>query len=124
MPRTWGRVPPVPGGKPTIWVEVSTDPNGNNDGVWLTTLAQTLLLNLGESPFNASLGIPAVPDVMQQVFPDYYVTQIQQIYAPYFASLKITKRATSTPTYDILAITHQGVVLSKSVSPTSSNIPV
>ena len=45
--RTWGRVAGV-------WTEVSTAPNGDNSEVWLTTLAQTLLLYLNESPFFAT----------------------------------------------------------------------
>lgn len=84
--------------------------------VWLTTLVQTLLLNLGESPFYAQYGIPAQQSVMQQVFPDYYVALTQQAFAPYFASLLITKvSGTSAPTYQVNVTTHQGVKLNPSI---------
>lgn len=95
---------------------VATDANGNNDMVWVTTLIQTLKLNLGESPFYAAYGIPAQQSVMQQVFPDYYVALTQQAFAPYFASLVISKQDnTVTPTYQVNVQTHQGVVLNTSV---------
>lgn len=103
-------------GTPYVWVEIQTDANGNNDVVWLVTLIQTCLLNLGESPFYASYGIPGPQSVMQQVFPDYYIAQIQQTFAPYFVSLTIAKQPSTTPTYGIAAITHSGVLLSALVS--------
>lgn len=99
--RTYGRL----NGR---WVEVSTDANGFNDAVYLTTLIQCLKLNLGESPFYANYGIPAHPSVVQQVFPDFYVAQTQQQFAPYFASLLIAKQNAPTPTYQINVTTHQG----------------
>ena len=77
--RTFGRVyalnkdgsrqKPQPPGYP-YWQQVSTDANGYNDAVQLTTLCQVLQLNLGESPFYANFGIPAVPTIVQQVQPD------------------------------------------------------
>ena|SRR5271155_2234590 len=97
------------------WQEVQTDANGNNDLVWITTLAQVLLLNLGESPFYATYGIPAVPSVIQQIFPDYYVALTQQAFSQYFASLQVSKEAGSTPMYQLNVITHQGVTLNYSV---------
>ena len=106
--RTWGRVG-------TTWVEVSTDANGFDDNVWLTTLAQTFKLNLGESPFYANLGIPAAQSVLSQVQPDYYVNYIREYFAPQFATLLISKRANAPnqpmPTYDISITTQQGSVL-------------
>jgi hypothetical protein len=112
--RLYGRVDNGAGGKK--WVVVQTDANGNNDLVYVTALIQCLKLSLGESPFFAWAGIPAEESVVTQVVPDYYVSVIQQIYAPYFASLLIARRpATTTPTYDVSLITHQGVVLSASV---------
>ena len=57
----------------STWVEVSTDANGYNDAVWLTTLAQVLQLGLNESPFYGNYGIPAQQSAVTQVFPDYYV---------------------------------------------------
>lgn len=107
--RTWGRVFPTDGEAPR-WVEVVTDANGNNDNVWITTLAQVLLLNLGESPFFANYGIPAQQSVITQVFPDYYVNQTQQQFSSYFASLIITKLPAPNPQYSVKVVTNQGVV--------------
>jgi hypothetical protein len=111
--RTYGRIINPDGTK--TWVVVQTDAAGLNDDVFITTLIQCLKLNLGESPFYAQYGIPAHPSVVQQVFPDFYVAQTQQQFAPYFASLLIAKRASPTPTYDISLTTHAGVKLSASV---------
>ena len=97
-------------------MEVQTDANGNNDMVWLTTLCQVLLLNLNESPFYATFGIPAQQSVIQQVFPDYYVSLTQQIFSQFFASLIITKLDSPTPTYQVLVRTHQGVVINRNIS--------
>lgn len=104
--RTWGRIVNADGSK--TWVEVTTDDAGYNDAMWLTTLIQTLKLNLGESPFFANFGIPAQQCVVTQVFPDFYIAQTQQQFAPYFASLTIAKQASPTPTYSINAVTQQG----------------
>ena len=104
--RTYARIPNKQG--KLIWTEVQTDAAGNNDFVYLTTLIQTLLLSPGESPFFANFGIPAQQSVVQQVFPDYYVFLTQQAYAPYFASLVVVKQNTTTPTYNIYVMTHQG----------------
>jgi hypothetical protein len=100
--RTWGRVN-------GIWEEVTTDANGYNDAVWITTLIQNLKLNLGESPFYANNGIPAQQSVLTQIFPDFYVAQVQQQFSQYFASLIISKVAASlTPIYNVSIITNQG----------------
>lgn len=108
--RTYGRVYDVLTGVPT-WVEVTTDAAGFDDRVWLTTLIQTLKLNLGESPFFANFGIPAHASVMQQIQPDYYIAYTQRQYAPRFASLIVAKTIDPMPTYRINATTHQGVQL-------------
>ena len=100
--RTWGRV----GG---VWTEVSTDAQGNNDYVYITTLIQVLLLNLNESPFYADYGIPAQRSVVTQIFPDYYVVVTQKKFAPYFSSLQISKQSAPMPTYLINLVTKQGV---------------
>jgi hypothetical protein len=97
------------------WEMVTTDANGRNDMVMLTTLAQVLLLNQGESPFYAQYGIPARQSVMQQIFPDYNVVFTQQVFAPEFASLVVKKRDDPTPTYDINVITKLGVRLNPQV---------
>ena len=113
--RTYGRITNADGTR--TWVVVETDANGNDDLVWLTTLIQTLKLNLGESPFYANYGIPAHPSVVSQVQPDFYVARTQQQFARYFASLSIAKvPGTVTPTYNVTVTTHQGVVLSAQVA--------
>lgn len=115
--RTWGR-----NQNTGAWLEVSTDANGNNDAVWLTTLAQALLLNRGESPFYGDYGIPAQQSVITDVIPDYYVTLTQQQFAPFFASLIINRRPQSgtgpdnPPVYDINVITNLGARLSETVT--------
>lgn len=83
--------------------------------VYVTTLAQVLLLNLGESPFYADRGIPAVQSIITQVFPDYYVAYTQQKFAPYFASLIVSKQPLPDPTYNINVTTHQGVKINASI---------
>lgn len=111
--RTWGRIT-VNGVKQ--WVEVSTDPNGANDMVYVTTLVQVLRLNLGESPFYSNVGIPGAQSVIQQVFPDYYASITQQLFSPYFASILITRPSNSyPPTYLVNVTTHQGVKINASV---------
>lgn len=107
--RTWGRPPGLQdaNGNPA-WVEVQTDANGFNDYVFITTLAQTLKLNLGESPFYADRGIPAHQSVVQQVHPDYYVAVTQSLFAQYFAALIIAKIPSVTPTYRLAITTHAG----------------
>lgn len=99
----------------TSWLEVDTDANGNNDFVNLTTLIQVLKLNLNESPFFSTYGIPAYPSVVQQVFPDYYVALTQQLFAPFFASLLITRQQNPTPTYIVNVTTNQGVRITATV---------
>lgn len=112
--RTYGRVLKLPENK-LVWVVVETDANGYNDAVWLTTLAQVLQLNLGESPFWANYGIPARPSVLQQIFPDYYVALTQQRFSAYFASLIIARIQAPEPTYRVSATTNQGARLNLEV---------
>ena len=113
--RVWGRIF-NPDGSYT-WTNVTTDSNGNNDLVMLTALIQCLLLNLEESPFYANFGIPQIPTIMSQIYPDFYVNFIQKQYAPNFASLTIARVSLSNPpTYKIQAITHAGVVLGAEVA--------
>lgn len=112
--RVYGRVYDK-NGKPT-WVVSQTDSAGNNDLVNVTALCQVLLLSTGESPFFAQAGIPAAQAVIQQVFPDYYVTLIQQSYAQFFASLLISRQNSPTPTYQVNVTTHQGVKINASIA--------
>jgi hypothetical protein len=94
---------------------VTTDASGQNDGVWLTTLAQCLLLNLAEDPFFSQYGINAQQAVATQVPPDFYTYQTQAAFQQYFAFLSITKRTLPTPTYNISAITHSGAIIQDQV---------
>lgn len=112
--RVYGRFVNSTGQK--VWAVVQTDARGNNDLVYVTALAQYLLLNWGESPFFGAAGIPAAEVVAQQVAPDYYVALAQQLFAPYFASLIITRQDDPvTPIYNVNILTHQGVQLSANV---------
>lgn len=83
----------------------------------ITALAQVLQLNLGESPFYAGYGLPAAQSVRQQIPPDFQIAITQQQFAPYFASLIISKRETFTPTYDVSILTHQGASISRTIIP-------
>jgi hypothetical protein len=111
-----GQQPPT-GALTSVWVEISTDANGNNDFVWLTTLCQCLLLNLGEDPVFSNYGIPVIQSVQQGVPPDLYVARMQQAFAPYFASLKIQRDTdqNGNPVYKVGVMTNQGVTINASV---------
>jgi hypothetical protein len=87
--RTYGRTQDVLTGQKKWWV-VTTDINGFNDSVYLTDLAQVIKLNLGESPFFANWGIPAHESVMTQIYPDFFLTRIQQQFSARFASCILT----------------------------------
>lgn len=92
----------------SVWSEIDTDPNGFNDDVYLTALIQAIKLNPGESPFYANIGIPSQQSVIQQLLPDFYVAQIQQLYAGYFVSLVIGRISSSPPIYQASIIGHTG----------------
>lgn len=114
--RTYGRIGQVNGMGGT-WVVVTTDAAGYNDNVYLTALVQYLKLNLGESPFYGSAGVPAQPSVMTQVFPDFYATLAQQFFAPFFASLIIQRvQGSFPPVYSISATCHNGALLQTTVA--------
>lgn len=115
--RTYGRTQNVLTGKKT-WVTVTTDANGFNDMVMLTTLAQCLKLNLGESPFWADWGIPAYTSIITQIHPDLYMALMQQRFSPYFMTLMLQKMLDVTdeagrpaPYYAITVITNYGSTL-------------
>jgi hypothetical protein len=113
--RTYGRLYNADGSY--SWTVVETDENGFNDNVYLTTLVQTLKLNLGESPFFGNYGIPATQSVVQQIFPDFYAALTQQQFAPYFASLTIARvTGSAPPVYNVTATCHSGAVLSEKVA--------
>lgn len=122
--RTYGRVTDEYGNKK--WVEVDTDANGFNDAVYVTTLAQVLKLNLGESPFYGDYGIPEHQTIMTQVQPDYYVAYTQQRFAQYFAALVIAKMSDFPPTYRINVTTKQGAKINATVISTNAKpqIPI
>jgi hypothetical protein len=111
--RTYGRSQDAYGNK--TWVVVQTDANGFNDAVYVTTLIQCLLLNLGESPFYANYGIPAQQSLITQVMPDYYVLQTQSQFSAFFASLQVAKLNNPNPTYQINIITNSGAKVDESV---------
>lgn len=96
---------------------IETSASGQNDLVYLTTLCQCLLLNYGEDPLWAQLGIPAIPAVQQGIAPDWYVSRIQQFFSQFFASLTI-QRATDqngNPVYNINVMTNSGVSIGAQV---------
>jgi hypothetical protein len=114
--RTWGR-----NYNTGEWVEVTTDENGLNDAVWMTTLAQVLLLNRGESPFYGDYGIPAQQAVITDLPPDFYVTLTAQQFSPFFASLIVNRRPNTgtgpnnPPVYDFNGITNMGAIFNETV---------
>jgi hypothetical protein len=125
--RTYGRTRDVLTGKKTWWL-VTTDSNGFNDGVYLTTLAQVCKLNLGESPFFSNYGIPAHPSVVLQIYPDFFMVRIQQQFTPYFASLILTPAPIAqgaadsddgrpVPAYNISILTNYGSMIGVTTAP-------
>jgi hypothetical protein len=118
--RTYGRVYNNDGSYK--WVNVTTDANGYNDQIYVTTLCQVFRLNLGESPFYGNYGIPAQQSVIQQIAPDYYMSVTQQQFSPYFANLLVKRVAytdsngVSTPYYNVKVTTKQGSVLQTQVA--------
>jgi hypothetical protein len=88
------------------WNVVETDPQGNNEYVYLTWMVQVLKLVLG-----------AVQSVVQQIFPDFYVAQVQTQFQQYFASLIISKvPGTSTPTYNVNVLFYNGTQFQATIS--------
>jgi hypothetical protein len=91
--------------------------------VMLTTLAQCLKLNLGESPFWADWGIPAYASIVTQVNPDLHMALMQQRFAPYFMTLMLQKMSDvvddagrPAPYYAITIITNYGATLDSMVA--------
>jgi hypothetical protein len=105
--RTYGRITNPDGSK--TWVKVETDANGFNDAVWLTTLCQCFLLNLNESPFYASFGLPDEQAIIQQVAPDFYANRMAQYFSQFFASLILARDPDAIePVYTINVLTQLG----------------
>ena len=96
---------------------MTPDSDGDLSNIYLTTLVQTLRLSLGESPFFGNYGIPAQQSVITQVFPDFYASQTQTQFAPYFASLTIQRVSTSgNPIYRVRAVCKTGAILTSEVA--------
>lgn len=99
------------------WNVVQTDASGNNEYVYVTWLIQVIKLVLGESPFYANYGIPAIQSVIQQIFPDFYMTQIQQQFQQYFTSLIISSVPNvTTPTYNVNILLFSGTTIQTTIS--------
>lgn len=95
--------------EPGVWIEVATDENGENGYVYLTTLIQTLLLNVGENPLFANYGLPAEQAVHTQVAPDTAIARTQAQFAQYFQNLIVSRVAgAKNPTYNISAVLFSG----------------
>lgn len=104
------------------WIEVDTDANGFNDLVYLSNLTQVLQLEQGESPLYGQFGIAAQQSIIQQVWPDFSVSQTQQQFAPYFANLQISKVQNPNPpepTYNIFVIAYSGANLNVNLVPST-----
>lgn len=107
--RVWGRI----NGQ---WVEVSTGADGLNQECYITWLAQVLKLNLAESPFWATWGIPQYQTIMNQIAPNYYMILTQQNFSNLFASLQIGKGPnTFNPTYTINVLTKAGATITAEI---------
>ena len=107
--RVWGR-------QNGQWVAVETGPEGLNQEVYVTWLAQVLKLNLGESPFWANWGIPQYQTIMTQIAPDYYMMQTQGYFAGKFAALAITRVPNvQDPTYNINIVTKTGATITAEI---------
>lgn len=113
--RTFGKVYAEDG--TYVWQVVTTDANGYNDAVYLTTLAQVLQGSPGESPFYSQYGIPGLSSAQNAIPPDFYMARTQAQFAPYFANLQISKiqsvdaSGAPLPAYQATAITHQGATI-------------
>lgn len=107
--RTYGRVNGV-------WQVVQTTPSGDNSEVWLTTFAQVLKLQLGESPFYGNYGIDVNGSLSQQIPPDYYIAVAIQQFSPYFISLTAAKTYSGrNPVYNITAVLPNGSIMNQSI---------
>jgi hypothetical protein len=104
--RAWGRTYNEDG--TYQWVAAETTPDGDNSLVYLTQLIQVLKLARNESPFFANWGIPAQQSVVQQIFPDLYVQETQQQFAPFFLALMIASVDGPAPYYKISVTTTTG----------------
>lgn len=104
--RTYGRIKNADG--TLTWYKVETSVTGDNSLVWLVTFCQVLKLFLNESPFWSNYGIPAKQDVLQQIFPSFYVTRTQQQFSQYFTSIIVYQQNSPDPEYVINITTLSG----------------
>lgn len=105
--RVWTRVMGSDGKR--TWQPVDND-QGN-----IAWLQNSLLLQLGESPFWADWGIPVQQTLVSRVWPDYYLNMTQQRFRDVFPTLQITRRDGGNgadPVYDISIILNDGTFYS------------
>ncbi len=97
-----------------VWQVIETDANGDSSYVYVTGLAQTVKLNLGESPFWSNYGIPAATAVLQQLAPDFFMARISGFYSHFFASLVLAKQPQPvndpTPRYKLSVVRRNGSI--------------
>lgn len=80
--------------------------------IWLATLAQTLRLNQGESPFYANYGVPAQQSVISQIAPTTAVNRTQAQFSQYFSTLTVIRDPNATePTYNVNATFLNGTTI-------------
>ncbi len=102
--RTYGRVNGV-------WQVVTTAADGDNSMVWLTTLAQVIKLQLGESPFFGNYGIDVYGSLSNQIPPDYYIQKTVNQFSQYFLSLTVSRTFSgNNPSYTIKALLPSGAL--------------
>ena len=109
--RTWGRVPATPENSNPNNVEFVIDGEFPNGYVWV----EVLQLGLGESPMFGNYGSPAQQSVFTQIFPDYYVTLMQQKFSIYFLALLLAKLPGTDPRYMLSATTNPGATIQNPV---------
>lgn len=92
------------------WKMVTTDLNGWDDDVYLTTLAQVLQSDINESWLFPEMGIPARQSVIGQTHPDYFVERVRAHFAQFFPSITITQTTQSdnTPVYYVDVLKNDG----------------
>ena len=97
------------------WYEVTTDANGFDDDVYLTTLAQVLTSDTDESPFYPEYGIPARDSVINRTHPDYFVDRTRAQFSPYFANISVINQVdeqTNEPVYYVDVLKQDGATQS------------
>lgn len=96
-----------------LWFEVTTDENGYNDDVYLTTLAQVLQSDINESWFYPKLGIPGRQSAIGRTHPDYFVGRVKNYFAQYFDNINVVQTIeedTQNPVYYVDVIKNDGSI--------------